>query len=167
MAKYATPANWADSLLTGLGTGAELRDTFSKSIDKRKAAKVADTIAQESTKKLFDVEDKGPIGNWAWDNLGIGDAPKLTRKSGAAPAAPAAPAAAAEEDPPSAARAAAQGGTATAPEPEMLAMQEIGITPVKTVSAAPPAPMMAVPRAAEEDSPPSRYRKMVQQGVNV
>jgi hypothetical protein len=87
MAKSYGGANWADSLFKGMEQGAELRDTFSKAIDKRKAAKEANVVNTEMTNRLFDVKSKGPIGDWAYNTLGLGDPPEKVRKPGAKPGA--------------------------------------------------------------------------------
>lgn len=169
-------ANWANDLVRGFGQGASINATIDQTAERRKKAKSVATIGGEMDKSIFDVEDKGPISNFFYDKFGIGDAPKITNKAGAAPAPePAAPAAAVAE-PLSDARAMAargadalrglQAGSETGPAPEMLAMQEIGITPIQPAQYAAPTPAVPVSAIPVEELPPSRYRKQAQQGIS-
>lgn len=159
-------ANWANDLVRGFSQGASIDATIDQTAERRKKAKLVGTVDSEMKGKLFDVEDKGTIGNFFYNKFGIGDPPQVTNKAATAPAAA----------PVSDARTAALRGadalkglqtmSETGPAPEMLAMQEIGIAPIKTVSAATPTPMVPVPGIPEDGAPPSRYRRQVQQGIS-
>lgn len=163
-------SNWANDLARGFGQGAAISATIDQTAERRKKAKVVNTVGSEMNSKLFSVEDKGPISNFFYDKFGIGDPPKLTEQAG--PLAPAAPAAAVAAEPASPTRAAVAGGLSglaagseTGPAPEMLAMQEIGITPIQPAQFAAPTPAVPVTRVADEEPQPSRVRRMAAGGT--
>lgn len=77
--------SWVDDLVGGMETGAKMDAMIDMKAERRKKAKTVETVAGDMTNKLFNVEDKGPIGNFMWDKFGLGDAPKVTEKADAKP----------------------------------------------------------------------------------
>lgn len=152
MAKTYTARSWVDDLVGGFDAGVKIDEKIDKTAERRKKAKIVGTVDGEMKSKLFNVEDKGWLGNLMYNKFGIGDPPQVSNKAGVAPAAMGAAEAAAVE-PTSDARAMAATGvdalkglqaeSATGPVPEPMA--EIAVTPVQTVPFAAPAPMVAPP----------------------
>lgn len=166
--------NWANDLARGFGQGAYIGEAVNKRAEARKTSKEAAVIAKEQDDSLFNIEDKGPISNWAYDTLGLGSPPTKTLKK-AMPAAgtPGAPAAAPAAAPPSDARAMAADGAqmlmqagAPKPAPEMLAMEEIGITPVAPPQFAAMTPLVTPPEMSPvEQKRPSVRQKIQEWGI--
>lgn len=74
--------SWVDDLTRGFAAGSAIDERIDATAERRKKAKAASAVAGEMDSKLFNVEDKGPIGNFMWDKFGLGDAPKVTSKDG-------------------------------------------------------------------------------------
>ena len=162
-------ANWANDLARGFGQGDVMARAIGDRAATRKKEKLAGIIAKEQDDKLFTVEDKGAVGNFLWDKLGIGDAPTKTPKSGAV----ATPGPAAEPASPARATVAAgmsglAAGSETAPAPEPLPMADIAVTPVRAPTFAAATPLVAAPQMSPVEPQPSALRKMLQeQGIKV
>lgn len=143
-------SNWARDLMGGYTFGNMARDKFDSDVERRKAAKVAGQIAGEQDKKLFDVEDKGGVGGWLWDKMGIGDPPKKGAKGSVDPSGSGT---GALRD------AVVQGIQAFAdsgqsPAPTQLSTSDTGtFTPVPTAQFASPTPLVAVPAMSPVEQP--------------
>ena len=83
-----TPRTWVDDLVGGFAAGDKIGAKIGERAEARKTSKEAAIITNEQDKKLFNVEDKGTLGNWLYDTLGFGDPPKKTPKAGPTAAPP-------------------------------------------------------------------------------
>ena len=180
-------SNWANDLARGFGQGAMIGDSINERTKQRKTDKVAALVAKEQDDKLFNVEDKGVVGNFMWDKLGLGEPPKKTNKTVASPAATAPPAvgtpgaaapaaqAAANPAPMSGARATIAGslnglaaGSATAPAPEPLPMEDTPVTPVAAPTFAAMTPLVEGPQMSPVTPQPSPFKKkLLEMGITV
>lgn len=134
--------NWANDIFRGFAQGDMVANAFDKRVEDRKKSKTAETITTEARKKLFDVEDKGALGNWLWDKVGLGDPPQLINKAEAL-------------------------APQTTPTPAPAAVEAPDI-PIPVVSRAQPTPLVAVAQQAPGDLPESRVKRLIrEQGVNV
>lgn len=181
MAKSYAARSWADDLVGGFAAGAVIDAQIDETAERRKKAKTSGVIAGEMTNKLYDVEDKGWLGNWLYNKAGIGAPPKITERAGPpdprSANVPAMGAAPATEAPPSDARAMAatgtaalqglQAGSATAPPPEMLSPEEIAVSPIQPVRFAAATPLVPMPQMSPVEPQPSRVQQLLQEiGVN-
>ena len=142
--------NWARDLMGGYTFGNVARDKFDTDVAKRKAEKVAGTIASEQDKKLFDVEDKGGLGGWLWDKMGIGDPPKKGVKGSGSPAT------SEKSDLKNAVGAGLQAFADASQNsaPTQLSAPDAGtFTPVPTAQFAAPTPLVAVPAMSPVEQP--------------
>lgn len=168
-----TSRTWVDDLVGGFDAGNKIGAKIGERAEARKTSKEAAIITNEQDNKLFKVEDKGALGNWLYDTLGIGDPPKKTPKGGP-PAAPqpgtatqvppaagtpgaAAPQAnaAAQPAPPSEVRARvasglnlAQAAGESAAPAELILPEETTVDPVRPVAFAAATPPVASPAPA-------------------
>lgn len=173
MVKSYAGRSWVDDLVGGLVAGNALDTMIDAKAEKRKQAKQVGVIAGDMDNKLFKVEDKGVIGNFMWNKLGLGDAPRMERKDGGAvqEPSPASAANGAGGPPPSAERetvagglngaAAMGGGGGEAPAP--LQPGEFTYTPAAPVSFAPPTPTAAAPQMSPVAAAPSAYQQALAQ----
>jgi hypothetical protein len=182
MANRGSSRTWVNDLVGGFAAGSVIDEQIDATAARRKKAKTDEVISREMTSKLFDVEDKGVIGNFMYNKFGIGDPPKVTNKPGAPPAAgtPGAAApqanAAAQPAPMSEVRErvasginlASQAGESADPV-ALLPMEELEVSPVARVPFAAPAPLIAGPAprpTGVEPSPLSaEQRVMMHYGV--
>ena len=142
--------NWARDLMGGYTFGNIAGDKFDSDVEKRKAAKVAGQIAGEQDQKLFDVEDKGGIGGWLWDTMGIGDPPKKGVKGSGTPAT------SEKSDLKNAVDAGLQAfaDASQSSAPTQLSAPDTGtFTPVPTAQFAAPTPLVAVPAMSPVEQP--------------
>lgn len=143
-------SNWARDLMGGYTFGNMARGKFDSDVEKRKAAKVAGQIAGEQDQKLFDVEDKGGIGSWLWDKMGIGDPPKKGVKGSGTPAT------SEKSDLKNAVGAGLQAFADASQNsaPTQLSAPDTGtFTPVPTAQFASPTPLVAVPAMSPVEQP--------------
>lgn len=181
--------SWVDDLVGGIETGAAMDAMIDAKAERRKQAKQAGAIAGDMDNKLFNVEDKGAIGNFMYNKFGLGDAPQMTPKEGAAvppppptagtPGAAAPQANGAASAPPSTARemvasgirgaAAMSGDGGEAPAPVQAG--EFTYNPGPAVTFAPPTPTPEGPAPlmpAMENARPSEVQKMLlKMGIKV
>lgn len=173
MGRYAG-RSWVDDLTGGFETGARMDAMIDLTAERRKKAKTVEAVAGDMTNKLFNVEDKGAIGNFFYNKFGIGDAPKLTEKPGATPVTSGAGApavATAAEDTPSAARQAVGRGLtaassvqgAEAPAASAPPTSEFAWNPTAAPVFAPPAPDYAAApqQSSYEGARPSHLQKLL------
>lgn len=157
--------NWARDLMGGYTFGNIARDKFDTDVAKRKAEKVAGTIASEQDKKLFKTEDKGGLSGWMYDVFGIGDPPTKTPLPKTS-----SPATSGTADPGTLRDALSAGANALAntptSAPKMLDASYQGeFTPNPTPQFAQATPLVVVPLPSEQDISPQR-RTIRQVGLN-
>lgn len=158
--------NWANDIFRGYTQGEYLSESISRKADARKAEKAANAIQSEAIGKLFQVEDKGTLGNWAYNTFGFGDPPKLTPNPGHP--------AAAGPTPQDRLRDGAKlanamgGGDGTAPA-QMPVSADYAYQPQASPQFAPAAPLVAVALPAEGPAPTMspRRKAILEGGTNV